>query len=234
MANATACFYAVEVDAVNTYRQTRNYENLQKAYFWGAGPYDIPALSPVKTCDVENWIGFNYAKGCDDPDRHGVHFFVDDYQFERVWKQPDVYTPMLAKFRAVCTPDFSPYADFPKAIQLYNHYRKHWCGAYWQAKGLTVIPTITWSSPDTLEWCFDGEPVGGVVAMSSVGMVTAQEYRSWLLTGYEAMLERLEPVKIVWKGHVPEELRADVDSGLIYQIPSFTDKWHRQEAGNHE
>mgnify|MGYP000668335336 CR=1 FL=1 len=107
---------------------------------------------------VENWISFNFAKGCEEPERHGVHFFIDDYQFNRVWTSPDVYVEMLGRFQAVCTPDFSTYTDFPKAIQIYNHYRKHWLGAYWQAHGMTVIPTISWSDHDSYEWCFDGEP----------------------------------------------------------------------------
>ena len=210
----------------NEYKQERNYENLQKAIFGGIGEYDIPILYPVKEIDVDKWVPFNYCNGMKDTDRVGVHFFLDDYQFERVWKQPDTYAPMLAKYKVVCTPDFSPYADFPKAIQLYNHYRKHWCGAYWQALGMTVIPTITWSSPDTLEWCFDGEPSEGIVATSAVGMFSNEELKSWLLEGYSAMLEMLKPVKIIWKGKVPDELMDDYNSGLICPIESFTDKWH--------
>ena len=209
-----------------SYREQRNYENLQKAMYVGAGEYDIPQLEPVKSVDIDNWISFNFAKSTKDTERTGVHFFIDDYQFERVWRLPELYGEMLSRFGAVCTPDFSPYADFPKVIQLYNHYRKHWCGAYWQERGLTVIPTITWSSPDTLEWCFDGEPVGGVVALSAVGMLTAPEAKAWLLEGYKEMMRRLEPCRVYWKGKVPDELAGDVSSGLIRRIPSHTDKWH--------
>lgn len=150
------------------YRQSRNYENLNKRIFEGVGEFNIPALQSA-LFQVDNWISFNYAKGCEEPDQHGIHFFIDDYQFIRLWKDPDRYLPMLAKFQAVCTPDFSTYTDFPKAIQIYNHYRKHWLGAYWQENGINVIPTISWSDEDSFEWCFDGEPAGGMVAVSSVG-----------------------------------------------------------------
>lgn len=190
--------------------------------FAGAGEYNIPVIKPDDP-RVDNWIGFNFAKGCEEPEIHGVHFFVDDYQFLRLWKDPDRYLEMLRKFQAVCTPDFSPYADFPKAVQVFNHYRKHWLGAYWQLHGIRVIPTITWSSPDTLFWCFDGEPENSTVAMSSVGMFKTDEYREWLLTGYWAMIEKLNPAKIIWKGLIPEELENERDR--IVQIPSFTDKW---------
>ena len=45
------------------YRTERNYENLNKGIFPGAGRYDIPILRPELTT-AENWISFNYAKGC--------------------------------------------------------------------------------------------------------------------------------------------------------------------------
>ena len=210
-----------------SYREQRDYENLQRAYFQGEGEFDIPILGRTAETNCVNWIGWNFAKGCEEPEEHGVHFFVDDYQFVRLWRQPDLYLDMLSKFQAVCTPDFSPYSDFPKAIQVYNHYRKHWLGAYWQMHGITVIPTITWSSPDTLEWCFDGEPKNSVVAMSSVGMTTTQHRRKLLLDGYEEMIKRIDPVKVIWKGRIPEELEGDRDR--IFHIPSFTDKWRETE-----
>ncbi|WP_394345181.1 DUF4417 domain-containing protein [Bifidobacterium longum] len=31
-----------------------------------------------------------------------MHFFLDDYQFERVWRRPDLYVRMLARFWCVC------------------------------------------------------------------------------------------------------------------------------------
>lgn len=104
------------------YRTERNYENLNKGIFPGAGRFDIPILRPELTT-AENWISFNYAKGCEEPSEHGVHFFVDDYQFNRIWAHPDNYLGMMARFDTVCTPDFSTYTDFPRIIQIYNHYR---------------------------------------------------------------------------------------------------------------
>lgn len=85
-----------------SYRQTRNYENLNRCIYPGVGEFGIPELEPVH-CDAETWIGFNYAKGCDVEDRpaHSVHFFIDDYQFNRLWTAPDVYLSMLSGFRCV-------------------------------------------------------------------------------------------------------------------------------------
>ncbi len=36
-----------------------------------------------------------------------VHFFLYDYKFERVWKNPDIDLEKLKCYRAVLSPDFS-------------------------------------------------------------------------------------------------------------------------------
>ena len=198
-----------------TYRQGRNYENLQKSIFDGAGPYDIPRLAPERP-DVREFISFNFAKGCKTPELCGVHFFIDDYQFTRLWTVPDNYLDMLGRFKAVCTPDFSTYTDFPAALQIYNHYRKHWLGAYWQQNGITVIPTISWSDEASLAWCFDGEPTGGTVAVSSVGTQGSRRTRELFLAGYKAMMDRLRPAMVLFYGAVPQEC-----TGNIVRLEAF-------------
>lgn len=199
------------------YKQQRNYENLNKAMFPGAGPYGIPIIQPVADVTVDNWISFNFAKTCEEPEIHGVHFFIDDYQFVRVWNQPDTYLNQLQKFQAVCSPDFSTYTDFPKAIQIYNHYRKHWLGAYWQYNGITVIPTISWSDEESYDWCFDGEPVGGVVAVSSVGTQISAETRRLFIEGYNEMMRRLEPSTVIMYGAAPAECEGNIISVRAFQ-----------------
>ena len=204
------------------YRQIKNYENLQKRVFDGAGEYGIPQIQPAtyKSCD---WIGFNYARSEKNRTDKGVHFFLDDYQFGVVWQSPDKYLDMFRQFTHVMSPDFSTYTDFPKAIQIYNHYRKHWVGAYLQENGVNVIPTISWSTPDSFEWCFDGEPAGGAVAVSSVGATNSREKKVLFLAGYNAMMERLHPDTILFYGKVPEECQ-----GNIVQIQPFHKRFEKE------
>lgn len=207
------------------YRQTRGYENCQKMIYDGVGEYNIPALSPVNDIHkCQGWIEWNKAATARRHDNKGCHFFIDDFQFARLWEQPDHYLDLLRKFACVTSPDFSPYSDFPKAVQVFNHYRKHWLGRYWQDNGITVIPTITWSSPDTLEWAFDGEPVGGIVALSSVGMFKSYELTAWLIDGYYAMMDILQPTAILWKGIVPDEIH----NPSIIKIDEHVAKWRRK------
>ena len=186
------------------------------------GKYGIPTLEAVTFYGDTSFIPFNYAASCKkERESKGVHFFVDDYQFQRLWNDPDRYMPMLQQFQYVLTPDFSLYTDFPMALQIYNHYRKHWIGAYMQMYGIDVIPTIAWSAPDSYEWCFDGEPVGGVVAVSSVGTQNSKAKRELFIQGYREMVRRLQPETIIFYGNVPEECTEN-----IVRIKAFSEKFN--------
>lgn len=89
-----------------------------------------------------------------------------------------------------------------------------------QENGVDVIPTISWSTPNSFEWCFDGEPEGGVVAVSSVGAVNSKAKKELFLAGYNEMLARLQPEAVLFMGKVPEEC-----AGNIVQIKAFADKF---------
>lgn len=205
---------------MNEYKLNRNFENLERRLYPGVGHYGIPLINPINFEGDCNFIGFNLASGCKDRNEKGIHFFLDDYQFNRLWNNIDRYLSMLSEFQYVMSPDFSTYADFPKAIQIYNHYRKHWVAAYFQEHQVKVIPTISWSTPDSYEWCFDGEPVGATVAVSSVGCMKQKEAREHFIKGYNEMIKRLSPTKILFYGNVPEEC-----TGNIVRIKAFQEKF---------
>lgn len=184
-----------------------NFENCDKMLFHGVGPYEIPEIQPETDLMIDKleWIPFNYAKTAKNRAIKGVHFYVDDYQFVRLWNRPDDYIPLLSEFGAVTAPDFSTYTDMPVAMQIYNHYRKHWLAAYWQMHGIRVIPTISWSTPDSYAWCFDGEPVSGIVSVSSVGTQNNKAAAELFERGCREMMKRLDPSEILWYGKVPLE-----------------------------
>ena len=187
-----------------------HFENQDKARFSGVGEYDIPQIIGVDDVQVKEWIPFNYVLTCKEPQEKGVHFFLDDYQFERVWNNIDKYTEVLHRVKAVMSPDFSMFTVNPKALQIYQHFRKHFIGAYWQVNGLTVIPTINWSDEKSFEWCFDGEPTNSVVAISTVGSMNSKANKDGFYKGYEEMKKQLQPKKILCYGTVPEEIKNEV------------------------
>lgn len=205
-----------------------NFENFNKYCFDGIGEYDIPEIEPCNIYPAGEFIPFNYALTAKDREGKIVHCFVDDYQFVRVWNTPGRYVPKLAEFAAVCAPDFSTYIDMPRAMQIYNHYRKHWVAAYWQMHDMVVYPTISWSDEDSYSWCFDGEPHGGVVAVSSVGTQNNSESKRLFLRGWDEMLKRLDPSWIIFYGQVPIEC----DWNIIRVRPHYDDIVARRKGGD--
>ena len=194
----------------------RNGHNLELGSFELSGEYGIPVLRPVQLDAHLTWIRFNHALREPQRERYGVHFFIDDYLFQRAWHDPPRYALFLRSFPAVMTPDFSMFADYPRAVQIYNHWRKHQLGAYWQRAGMTVIPSIGWVGRDSYSWCFDGEPVGGTVAVSSVGTQKSKDARRLFLDGYNEMMARLMPSKIIFFGDVPTECEGNIEHHAPY------------------
>ena len=194
----------------------RNGHNLELGSFELSSEYGIPVLRPVQLDAHLTWIRFNHALREPQRERYGVHFFIDDYLFQRAWHDPPRYALFLRSFPAVMTPDFSMFADYPRAVQIYNHWRKHQLGAYWQRAGMTVIPSIGWIGRDSYSWCFDGEPVGGTVAVSSVGTQKSKEGRRLFLDGYNEMISRLKPGKIIFFGEVPRECEGNIEHHAPY------------------
>lgn len=210
-------------DGQYTYRSTRNWENLQRATFMNrAGKYDIPKMLPVTECDVQNWIGFNFAQGTDSDERKsaGLHFWLDNYQFQRLWADPDRYIPLLKSFAAVMSPDFSVYNDFPEAVKIWNVYRNAWLACYWQVQGITVIPTLMWGNESTFEYCLDGYPENGIVAVSTEGNgKTVQSIESFV-RAYNAVLDRLKPKGIIVHGRIFEGM----EGNIICKVDTLTSK----------
>lgn len=203
-----------------------NILNLGHAQYPGVGKYDVPEIEPTYSLPdgIEEWIGFNYVLSDPNPENKAVHFFIDDYQFERVWNRPDQYIEKLKRYKCVLSPDFSPYGDMPLATQIYNHYRKHWIARYWQEHGITVIPTIRASSdPRSLEFYLDGEPMNGVVAYSTMwSNVPDAEHLNMNKQEWSFMILNLSPKAVVLYGDPTDYI---VESGVkLIQVPKFTDK----------
>lgn len=189
------------------YRNTRCYLNCEKRIFEGVGEYEFPMIHPIEM-DVKDtpMIGFNYALTERHPEDKICHFFIDDYQFDRVWNNPDMYLDILRRFKAVISPDFSTYMDFPKSIQIFNRYRRQWCGAYWQQFGINVIPTVRWMGEGSESWCFDGIPKNSMICISTVGGFRENAVKEIWLKGYHEVLKTLEPSFILFYGKVHNEI----------------------------
>lgn len=162
------------------------------------GFYQMPVIynDGVIPDDV---IGFNYAKTSTNKDI-GIHMYIDDYQFERLWNKPQDYVDILKEYQCVFSPDFSLYLDMPMAMKIWNIYRSRLIGQYLQRQGVKVIPTISWAEADTFSFCFDGIPSGSVVSVSTIGVKRDEYVTSIWQAGMDAMIEKIKPSMILVYG----------------------------------
>ena len=194
----------------------QNILNLGFGQFYSSNKWGIPDMLPMEP--IEHLVeiplqGFNFAMTDKGRQNKGVHFFLHDYQFERVWNNPNKYIDVLKKYKYVLSPDFSPYADMPYSLQLFNVYRNRWCGRFWQSRGIQVIPTITWGGDETLDFCLAGVPKHSVIATSTMGEGRWGNYKS-LRKNWDYIMETLEPVQIILYG---KDLSKELSGNIIHK-----------------
>lgn len=176
-----------------------------------SGKYNIPTLESYVGEVPDELIGFNYMLSSKPEDAEkGIHFFIDDYQFERLWNSPKTYIQkMIDKgFKFVLTPDFSLYLDMPVALKIWNVFRSRLIGQLCQDYGLSVVPTIVWAEPESYEYVFDGLPKHGTIAVSTVGIMETEASRNIFKDGMQRALKELEPKLVLCYG-----ARIDFDWG---------------------
>lgn len=166
-------------------------------------------------------IGFNYAKTSKDKNV-GVHFYIDDYQFERVWNNPEEYIDILRQYECILSPDFSLYMDMPMPIKIWNTYRSRLIGQYYQNIGIKVIPTISWAEKETYEFCFEGIPQGSIVSISTVGVKRNKEALKIWKAGVDELIKILEPSTIlIYGGKLDYDYK---DINVIYYENEVTER----------
>lgn len=144
-------------------------------------------------------IGFNYAKTSENK-KTGIHFYLDDYQFERIWNNPNDYIDVLSEYECILSPDFSLYLDMPMPMKIWNIYRSRQIGQYYQSMGIKVIPTISWGEKETFEFAFKGIPKHSVVSISTIGVKRDADAMQIWKDGMDAMIKEIEPSTILVYG----------------------------------
>ena len=170
----------------------------------------------------EELIGFNYAK-TSEKKNVGVHFYLDDYQFERVWNCPEKYVDMFKEYDCILSPDFSLYLDMTMPMKVWNVYRSRLIGAYYQSYGIPVIPTLSWAEKETFDFCFKGIPKGSIVSISTIGVKQNKEAMRIWLEGVKEMLKVLNPkIILIYGGKLPFDYG---DRETIYFNNKVTENW---------
>ena len=192
----------------------QNWSNLHRIKFKSTAD-GYPLITPEDYEPCDNWVAIKDVltyKG--DKSKAGVHFFNDDYRFERCYTNPKKWIEELSNWKCVLSPDYSMFREFPLPINKYNYFRGNWCGALWQRFGIKVYPTVGWLTSDSYSWVFSAMPVGGCVAVSNKGVLRNKDNRKVFIDGFNEMKKQLKPSTILLFGNKMEEI---TDTNVIYQ-----------------
>lgn len=189
------------------------------------GFYQIPIIE--KEAHIPNGLmGFNYAITSGDFSK-GIHFYVDDYQFERIWNDPYKYVNTLREYDCVLTPDFSLYMDMPISMKIWNVFRSRLIGQIMQDEGLIVIPTVSWAEPETFDFAFAGLPEGGVMSISTVGVKQNKEAFEIWKVGTTELIKRKKPsTLLVYGGAVDFDFG---DTKVLYFSNEVTERMKKSK-----
>ncbi len=163
-------------------------------------PFDIPECPCTATEAPANLISYSRIKNDKKFYRGFVHFYIDDYKFESVWRNPTAALSKLKRCDGVITPDFSTYRDMPMALKIYNTYRMRAVGYWFGTQGVKVINNVRWSSVQSFKFAFLGIPKNSIVAVSTVGCLGSKVDDEFFTEGLDAMVEQLNPSHILVYG----------------------------------
>lgn len=99
-----------------------------------------------------------------------------------------------------------------------------------------MIPTVNWGDESTFDFCFDGIEKGSVVAVSTY-MASEHDHRKdqkeWFMAGYNEMLRRIEPEKIICYNTPFPEMQGDIVY-VDYERSSWRYMDYDRKAMSHE
>ena len=113
----------------------RNDPMFLRNQFARDGTFEMPVMKKTKL-DLDDIELIGYDKLNEGQTDKIVHFFLDDYKFEVLWKDPEPRIEKLKKYRAILSLQFSMYTEMPVAVQIHQVFKNRWCGAYFPIQRL--------------------------------------------------------------------------------------------------
>lgn len=187
-------------------------------------PYNFPLFKTVNEIPIKliPFDRINTAKG-DDFNSY-VHFYLQDIQFERFWKNPKQYIAQLKKFKGCILPDFSLCYDFPYPLQLFNCYKNRVLGYILTSHDIPVIMNVSFGDSRTFDFCCNGISKGGLIATGSLGTMKNKLDRNHFLYGLETVLKEIRPSKLLLYGATTTEVKT-ICASLSVELHVFTPIW---------
>jgi len=184
-----------------------------------AGPAQMPVLRGC--APVPEAIGMrSFTKPAPEAlrSRMLLHGFVEDCRLIPLIRDPGRYLQLAAEHLAVVTPDLSMRPGMPQHERVHSAWLNRAVGAFFQDRGLTVIPSIRWASLEDLEFILDGLPLKSMMAVSCQSILTHHEGRLVFEQGMRTLLERLRPQQVIVYGSMPTVIPAMVAGSCMVSV----------------
>jgi hypothetical protein len=120
-----------------------------------------------------------------------ILFYVDDYRFERVWRDPSV-VPNTGCI-SIVEPNFTTTRHMPAAVAAYKIYQKRWLARWWQSLGIRVFVDLN-VSPAFQKFNLMGVPKG----WRSYATRGSNDHLDWLDNEYQLAYERAGTTSILF------------------------------------
>jgi len=202
------------------------YDLLPKIYAFGAeieGEYGFPKLPEQEFVPEGDVFPINYMLSSKALESSWFHCFVDDYQFERLWRGYEKYIVYIRKCSGFIASDFSLYRDDSKNRQVWNCMRNR-ALTYAMIRDCPktpIIPTAGFGNEETWDWCFDGLPHHSTVAITTNGVLSELEAKRLFVGGIDALVKSICPSNIVVCGKYPQWLEQKYPDINIIYVPNY-------------
>ncbi len=152
------------------------------------GNCGVPVIKAINIASLpDSMIAFSKAVSSNNFNQI-VHFYESERSFARIMHNPQKYAEILARYKCVISPDFSQHLDMPPFICMQNTWWNNAFGAYWQSLGISVIPNVSWSRPDSYVYAFNGILKHGIIAIDCTAIKGNPLSRYFWMKGYEAAI----------------------------------------------
>lgn len=196
------------------------------------GKYQLPQLSSTKILPTSehNVVPFNLLM-TSDATQVLSHCFIDDGQFERLYRNYNRYIPLLSATDIVISSDFSMYRDYSQERLIWNCRRNRSLAyAMQQTLGEKLIPTAGFAGPDTWDWCFAGLPMNSTLAITTNGVRSDPEAKRIFVGGVNSLVYQKHPYALVVCGKVDDWIYKKYPGLKVIHIPSFSEQWNERRC----
>lgn len=192
------------------------------------GKYKFPKLKSSVVIPDSMPLPFNYITSEKNIENKWFHFFIDDDNFEKIWRKFGKYQKYIQNAQGLISTDFSLYRDEDEDLLIRNCYRNRVLAYAMNKINDNIIPTAGFAGENTWSWCFDSLPYQSTVAITTNGVLSDPEAKRLFVGGVDAMIKTIRPRNLVICGNFPRWIYSKYPLVNIVPILSYGQMWHRR------